>query len=64
MFLLAFFVAWSHVVVVIDALFGAGAGRMGGYVHCSWQLLGQGQLRALEGSLHFFGQGGVFVSVE
>ncbi|KPB51817.1 Uncharacterized protein AC512_1325 [Pseudomonas savastanoi pv. phaseolicola] len=45
-------------------MFAAGAGRIGAYDHCSWQVLGQGQFRPLNGSQPFVGQSGVVESVE
>ncbi|KPZ08260.1 hypothetical protein ALP50_00729 [Pseudomonas syringae pv. spinaceae] len=64
MYKLAFFVPPSHVDKVKNAVFAAGAGRIGAYDQCSWQVLGQGQFRPLNGSQPFIGQGGVVESVE
>ncbi|WP_044317310.1 YqfO family protein [Pseudomonas amygdali] len=64
MYKLAFFVPPSHVDEVKNAVFSAGAGRIGAYDHCSWQVLGQGQFRPLNGSQPFVGQSGVVESVE
>jgi len=61
---LAFFVPPSHVDEVKSAVFAAGAGRIGAYDHCSWQVLGQGQFRPLDGSQPFIGRSGVVESVE
>jgi hypothetical protein len=55
---LAFFVPASHVDEVKNAVFAAGAGRIGAYDHCAWQVLGQGQFRPLDGSQPFIGQSG------
>jgi len=63
-FKLAFFVPASHVDVVKQAVFAAGAGRIGAYDSCAWQTLGQGQFRPLDGSKPFIGQSGVVESVE
>ncbi|MCP3896845.1 NGG1p interacting factor NIF3 [Moraxella sp.] len=35
---------------VKTALFKAGAGQLGGYSHCSWQVLGLGQFKPLKGA--------------
>lgn len=35
---------------VKTALFEAGAGRLGHYSHCCWQVLGVGQFRPLDGA--------------
>ncbi|KPX12924.1 Nif3-like dinuclear metal center hexameric protein [Pseudomonas syringae] len=64
MYKFAFFVPPSHVDEVKSAVFAAGAGRIGAYDHCSWQVLGQGQFRPLNGSQPFVGQSGVVESVE
>lgn len=37
-------------------MFAAGAGRIGDYEHCCWQVLGQGQFKPLEGSDPYIGQ--------
>jgi len=64
MYKLAFFVPPSHVEQVKSALFAAGAGRIGAYDSCSWQVLGQGQFRPLDGSQPFIGQTGQIEQVE
>ena len=58
MYKLAFFVPESHLQTVKDALFAAGAGRIGDYEHCCWQTLGTGQFRPLPGAQPFLGQQG------
>lgn len=58
MFKLCFYVPESHVDAVKQAVFATGAGRIGDYDQCCWQVLGQGQFRALEGSSPFIGQQG------
>jgi hypothetical protein len=64
MYKLAFFVPPGHVEQVKSALFAAGAGRIGAYDSCSWQVLGQGQFRPLDGSQPFIGQTGQIEQVE
>ncbi|OUM06817.1 NGG1p interacting factor NIF3 [Pseudomonas syringae] len=64
MYKLAFFVPPSHVDEVKSAVFAAGAGRIGAYDQCSWQVLGHGQFRPLNGSQPFIGQNGAVESVE
>jgi hypothetical protein len=64
MYKLAFFVPSSHVEQVKNALFAAGAGRIGAYDCCSWQVLGQGQFRPLDGSQPFIGQAGELEQVQ
>jgi hypothetical protein len=58
MYKLCFYVPDSHAELVKQALFTAGAGRIGAYDSCCWQVLGQGQFRPLAGSQAFIGQQG------
>ena len=48
----------SHLEATKAAVFAAGAGRVGAYEHCCWQVLGEGQFRPLEGSLPHVGSSG------
>jgi hypothetical protein len=64
MYKLSFFVPPSHVEEVKSAVFAAGAGRIGAYDCCSWQVLGQGQFRPLDGSQPFIGQTGEIEQVQ
>lgn len=64
MYKLAFFVPESHLEAVKNAVFSTGAGKIGDYDHCCWQVKGQGQFRALQGSNPFIGQQGVIESIE
>jgi len=64
MYKLCFFVPPSHVEEVKNAVFAAGAGRIGDYDNCSWQVLGQGQFRPLDGSQPFIGQTGEIEQVQ
>lgn len=48
----------SHLELVKDALFTAGAGQIGNYSHCCWQVLGQGQFMPLAGNHAFIGKTG------
>ena len=50
MYKFCFFVPEAHVEEVKQAVFATGAGRIGNYDHCCWQVLGQGQFHPLEGS--------------
>lgn len=54
-FKLCFYVPETHLDEVKNAVFAAGAGRIGDYEHCAWQVLGQGQFRPLAGSQPFIG---------
>ena len=58
MYKLGFYVPESHLEVVKAACFNAGAGRIGDYDSCCWQVLGQGQFRPLDGSQPYIGQPG------
>lgn len=58
MYKLCFYVPESHLDAVKKAVFAAGAGRIGAYDNCCWQVLGHGQFRPLEGSQPFVGQQG------
>jgi hypothetical protein len=58
MYKLCFYVPESHLEVVKVAVFAAGAGRIGDYDSCCWQVPGQGQFRPLDGSRPFLGQQG------
>lgn len=51
-----FYVPESHLDVVKQAVFDAGAGRIGNYEHCCWQVAGHGQFRPLEGATPSIGQ--------
>ena len=63
MYKLCFFVPDAHVEAVKQAVFATGAGRIGNYEACCWQVLGQGQFRPLSGSQPFIGETGVVQQV-
>ena len=56
MFKLCVFVPEDAAEQVKQAMFEAGAGKIGDYDSCCWQVLGQGQFRPLEGSSPFIGE--------
>lgn len=58
MYTLCFYVPEVALEQVKDAVFAAGAGRIGNYDSCSWQVLGQGQFRPLAGSNPAIGRPG------
>lgn len=64
MYKLSFFVPDENLEQVKAAVFGTGAGRIGNYDCCCWQVLGQGQFRPLEGSDPHIGQQGNVETVE
>lgn len=47
---LCFYVPAEHLEQVKAAVFEAGAGRMGNYRDCCWQVAGQGQFYPMEGA--------------
>ena len=47
-----------------EALFGAGAGRLGNYQRCCWQTRGSGQFEAMSGANPTLGQPGEVTEVE
>lgn len=58
MFKLCIYIPETHLEPVKQAIFAAGAGRIGDYDSCCWQVLGTGQFRPLDGSQPFIGQQG------
>ena len=58
MYKLCFYVPTSHLEDVKAAVFAAGAGKIGDYDQCCWQVLGEGQFRPLAGSSPFVGDEG------
>lgn len=63
MFQLSFYVPESHLEPVKQALFDAGAGRIGDYDSCAWQTAGQGQFRPMAGSDPHIGEQGQLTRV-
>jgi len=55
MYKLVFFVPEAHLEQVKSAVFNAGAGRIGNYDRCCWQVLGTGQFQPLDGSHPYVG---------
>lgn len=47
---ICFYVPKTHKELVKNALFTAGAGKIGDYDHCCWEIEGTGQYRPLENS--------------
>jgi hypothetical protein len=64
MYKITFYVPESHLEAVKNALFDAGAGRVGSYDRCAWQVKGLGQFRPLAGSHPFVGTEHVVERVE
>ena len=55
MYKLVFFVPESHLELVKTAVFAAGAGRVGNYDQCCWQVPGIGQFRPLANANPYIG---------
>ena len=62
MYTLCFYVPESALEQVKAAVFAAGAGRIGNYDQCCWQVAGQGQFRPLAGSNPAIGRQGAVAS--
>lgn len=58
MYKLCFYVPETSLDAVKEALFAVGAGRIGNYENCCWQVLGEGQFLALPDSDPFIGISG------
>ena len=56
MYKICFYVPTTHVEEVKNAVFATGAGKIGNYSHCAWQILGEGQYMPLAGSEAFIGE--------
>lgn len=56
MYQIVIYVPETHVESVKQALFNAGAGRIGDYECCAWQCKGEGQFRPMAGSNPYLGQ--------
>ncbi len=63
MYKLYFYVPESHLEVVKEAIFAKGAGNIGNYAKCCWQVIGEGQFMPLENSQAFLGQPGIVEKV-
>ena len=53
---LIYYVPESHLESTKLAIFEAGAGGIGNYEHCAWQVLGTGQFKPVKGANPFIGQ--------
>lgn len=63
MYKICFYVPGSHLRKVKQAVFHAGAGKIGAYEECAWQTLGEGQYKPLEGSNPHLGKKNVVTTV-
>ena len=53
---LIYYVPESHLETTKVAIFSAGAGGIGNYEHCAWQVLGTGQFKPVKGAKPFIGE--------
>lgn len=58
------FVPETHVDLVRKAMGDAGAGLIGNYSHCTFNIKGVGKYKPLEGAKPFIGEVGKFETVE
>lgn len=58
MYKVVVFIPETHLLPVKNSMFSAGAGRLGLYENCSWEVLGSGQFKAMKGSHPFIGEVG------
>ncbi|MGE4316149.1 NGG1p interacting factor NIF3 [Acinetobacter sp.] len=61
---LIYYVPESHLESTKNAVFDAGAGGIGNYEHCAWQVLGTGQFKPVKGANPFIGEVGELEQVE
>lgn len=53
---LIYYVPESHLELTKQAIFYAGAGGIGNYEHCAWQVKGIGQFKPVKGADPYIGQ--------
>ena len=63
MYKFMFFVPVDYADLVKQAVFKAGAGKLGNYSECSWETLGTGQFKPMSGSNPFLGDVDVLETV-
>jgi hypothetical protein len=63
MYFISFYVPESHLDLVKEAMFSAGAGNIGEYAKCCWQTFGEGQFLPLENSNPTIGAQGEITKV-
>ena len=61
---LIYYVPESHLESTKIAVFEAGAGGIGNYEQCAWQVLGTGQFKPIKGADTFIGEVGELEQVE
>lgn len=56
MYMICFYVPTTHAEAVKNSMFAKGAGKIGNYCCCAWQVLGEGQFMPLSGSHAYLGE--------
>jgi len=60
---LIYYVPESHLEITKSAIFAAGAGGMGHYENCAWQVLGLGQFKPVKDANPFLGELNVLAQI-
>lgn len=61
---LIYYVPDSHLESTKQAIFSAGAGSIGNYEHCAWQVKGMGQFKPVKGADPYIGELGELEQVD
>ncbi len=61
---LIYYVPDSHLELTKQAIFSAGAGGIGNYEHCAWQVKGIGQFKPVKGADPYIGELGELEQVD
>ncbi|WP_171429414.1 NGG1p interacting factor NIF3 [Acinetobacter lactucae] len=61
---LIYYVPDSHLESTKQAIFSAGAGSIGNYEHCAWQVKGIGQFKPVKGADPYIGELGELEQVD
>ncbi|CAI3125473.1 GTP cyclohydrolase 1 type 2 [Acinetobacter oleivorans] len=61
---LIYYVPKSHLESTKQAIFSAGAGGVGNYEHCAWQVKGIGQFKPVKGADPYIGELGELEQVD
>ncbi|RZG96363.1 NGG1p interacting factor NIF3 [Acinetobacter pittii] len=61
---LIYYVPDSHLESIKQAIFSAGAGGIGNYEHCAWQVKGIGQFKPIKGADPYIGELGELEQVD
>lgn len=64
MVVIVVYVPATHIDVVKQAMFDAGAGKIGDYSQCAWQVLGQGQFQPTTDARPFIGQANTLSQID